>query len=112
MAEYSLKAVAKVADPHTIKCLNGDQIGQATRYLHIITDWLLIPVPLIIIWRTQMPLSKRLRLMSVFAVGLVSSLASITRNVLIAAPKPDFTCEYSLNHGHECSLRQSLIADV
>lgn len=92
-AEYSFKAVAQVADPRTIKCLNGDKIGLATRCLHIITDWLLIPVPLIIIWRTQMKLSKKLRLMSVFAVGVVSSIASIMRNVLVVAPTPDVTCE-------------------
>lgn len=92
-AEYSFKAIAQVADARTIKCLDSDKISLATRSLHIITDWLLIPVPLIIIWRMQMQLSKKLRLMSVFVVGLISSIASMMRNVFIVAPTLDVTSE-------------------
>ncbi|KAL8703985.1 MAG: hypothetical protein Q9201_002855 [Fulgogasparrea decipioides] len=92
---YSLQAIAKVNRPmKDIKCLDKDAISIATRNLHIITDWLLIPVPLIIIWRTKMKLQKKLRLMSVFAVGLVSSVASIARNILIAKPTLDQTYDY------------------
>ena len=60
-----------------------------------------------------MRLSKKLRLMSVFAVGLVSSVASIMRNVLIVAPTPDFTCKWkSPSNEHECFSCESLPADV
>lgn len=79
---FTLQSIAEVADPKTIKCLDQNAISLATRYLHIITDWLLLPVPLIIIWRLQMPVSRKVRLMLVFCVGLISSVASIIRNVL------------------------------
>ena len=91
---FTLQAVAKVQDPRTIKCLNTNSISLTTRSLHIITDWLLLPVPLIIIWRLQMPVPRKLRLMLVFCVGLLSSVASIVRNFLITGPDLDISCEF------------------
>lgn len=90
---FTLQAIAKVQDPRKIKCLNADAISLSTRYFHIVTDWLLLPVPLIIIWRLQMPLPRKIRLMLVFLVGLVSSFASIVRNVLVSETKLDYTCK-------------------
>ena len=89
---YTLQAVALVLDPRTIKCLNQDAISLATRTVHIVTDWLLLPVPLIIIYRLQMPLRKKLRLGFVFCLGLISSIATIVRNVLITQVTTDLTC--------------------
>lgn len=95
-AYFSLQSIAQVADPRTIKCLDQEAIGLATRYVHIITDWLLLPVPLIVIFKLQMPLGKKIRLMLVFCVGFISSLASIIRNVLTVRleSRPDITYDY------------------
>lgn len=90
---YNLIAIAKVGDPHTIKCIDENALGLATRSLHIITDWFLLPVPIIIIWRLQMPLSRKIRLIAVFCVGFISSVASIMRNVLTERIGDDFTCK-------------------
>lgn len=92
---FTLQSIAEVADPKTIKCLDQNAISLATRYLHIVTDWLLLPVPLIIIWRLQMPVSRKVRLMLVFCVGLISSIASIIRNVLTErlTTDIDITCK-------------------
>lgn len=90
---FTLQAIAKVQDPRTIKCLNTEAISLSTRYLHIITDWLLLPVPLIIIWRLQMPFPRKIRLMLVFCVGFVSSVASIVRNALVSRATLDITCK-------------------
>ena len=79
---FTLQSVAEVPDPTTIKCLNLNAISLAIRIRHTVTDWLLLPVPLIITWQLQMPLSRKIRLMLVFCVGFISSLASIIRNVL------------------------------
>ena len=79
---FTLQSIAAVPHPRTTKCLDQNAISLATRILHIVTDWLLLAVPLIIIWRLQMPLSRKLRLMLVFTVGIVSSVATIIRNVL------------------------------
>ncbi len=65
-----------------IKCLDLNAIILAIRIYHTVTDWLLLPVPLIIILRLQM-LYRKLRLMLVFCVGFFSSFASIIGNVLI-----------------------------
>ena len=62
--------------------LDQEAIGLATRYVHIVTDWLFLPVPLIVIFKLQMPLGKKFRLILVFCVGFISSLASIIRNIL------------------------------
>jgi hypothetical protein len=90
---FSLQYIGKMRDPRTIKCLNQDAISLAPRIIHIVTDWLLLPVPLIIIWQLQMPLARKLRLMIVFSVGLISSVASIMRNILSKRVTTDLTCK-------------------
>lgn len=91
---FSLQAIAKVPDPGTIKCLNFRSISVATRTLHIVTDWLLLPVPIIILWQLQMPLSRKIRLTLIFCVGVISSIASIMRNILVDRVTPDLTCMF------------------
>ncbi|KAI4217985.1 MAG: hypothetical protein L6R36_009180 [Xanthoria steineri] len=93
---FTLQSIARVPDPKTIRCLNQDAISLATRYSHIVTDWLLLPVPLIIIYRLQMPVGRKIRLMLVFCLGFISSAASIVRNVLVTRQTNQFdvTCEF------------------
>ena len=43
-----------------INCLDQNAISLTTRHCHIVTDWLLLPVPLIIIWRLQMHFSRKI----------------------------------------------------
>lgn len=93
-AYFTLQAIAKVPNPCTIRCLNQDQLGLATRSVHIIIDLLLLPVPLIITARLQMPLGRKIRLMFVFIIGFISSVASIMRNILYQRVGPDATCEF------------------
>ena len=93
-AFYNLQFIGKSSDPRKIKCFDELSFGYASRTLHIFTDWLLLPVPLIIIARLQMSLSRKIRLMAIFCVGFVSSLASIMRNILIARIGGDATCEF------------------
>ena len=102
-AYYTLQGIANVKDPRTIRCISQDGLGYATRALHIITDWFLLPVPLIIIWRLQMPWSRKIRLMAVFCIGFISSVASIMRNVLTERLGSDITCKLLVSslRGHE-----------
>ena len=81
------------AETPNIKCLDVPAIEFATRMLHAVTDWLLVPIPLIIIWRLQMPLGKKIRVMMVFCVGFTSSVATIARNVV--ARTQDTACKSS-----------------
>ena len=89
---FTLQAIARVPGSKAIKYLNVGAINTATRSLHIITDWLLLPVPIIIIWQLQMRLSQKIRLMLVFCLGVISSIASIMRNVLISRVTLDTNC--------------------
>ena len=90
---FTLSSIGKMEDPRKIECLDRNAISLATRAVHIITDWLLLPVPLIIVWRLQMPLRKRIKLMLVFGIGLISSIASIVRNILSERATIDVTCK-------------------
>lgn len=93
---YNILAIARVKDPHSIKCIDENALGLSTRALHIITDWFLLPVPITIIWRLQMPLTRKIRLILIFCVGFISSVASIMRNVLIERLGGDLTCKSSI----------------
>lgn len=88
-----LQAIAEVPDPRTIKCLDASAVYTATRVLHILTDWFLLPIPLIIIWQLKMSLGRKIRLMSIFSVGFISTVASIVAFVLNSRLGPDVTCE-------------------
>lgn len=89
---FTMQAIARIPDSKAIQCLNVSAINTATRSLHIITDWLLLPVPIIIIWQLQMRLSQKIRLMLVFCMGVISSIASIMRVVLISRLTLDTNC--------------------
>lgn len=104
---FTLQSIGNMTDPRKIKCLDRSAISLATRTVHIVTDWLLLPVPLIIIWRLQMPLRKKVRLMLVFCIGLVSSIASIVRNVLSQRVAIDITCKYSPAFGRSWVTSQA-----
>lgn len=81
-ADYSLCYVGAIVDPAiTISCLNRVSIGYATRILHILTDVTLLCLPITIVMRLHMPRSKIYRLVAVFAVDGMSTIASILRNV-------------------------------
>lgn len=95
---FSLPFIGKLPDPRIIKCLDKEVINLTTRLLHIVTDWLLLPVPLIIIWRLQMPFGRKIRLMLVFCVGLMSSIAGIMRNILSPRVTTDLTCKIFVPH--------------
>lgn len=89
---YTLQSLVETKDPKAVKCLPSVKVSNYTRIVHIVTDWLLLPVPLIIIYRLKMPWSQKLRIMFVFSVGVTSSIASIVRNTQIYHNSVDSTC--------------------
>jgi len=103
-AGYSLKAIAVMPNPRQIVCLNRNAISLAIRSLHIITDFALLCVPIIVVCRLQLPVKKKFRLCIVFCVGGVSCIASVVRNVIILHPTTDLTCKsfiFSLQHSRQ-----------
>lgn len=91
---FTIESIAELPDPRVVKCLDANAISLAARISHIVTDWLLLPVPLVIIWRLQMPLSKRLRLMAIFCFGFISSIAAVLWGSKINRATTDLTYDY------------------
>lgn len=90
-AGYSLTYVGAMANPRDIRCLDRRAISLSTRILHMLSDIALLCVPIVIVARLHMPRAKKYRVSSVFAIGGMSTIASIVRNVLVLKPMDDFT---------------------
>ena len=91
-AGYSLWYDEALKDPYIIKCvLNRQAIRLGTRILHILTDFSLLCVPIFIVARLHMPKAKKYRLIAIFAVGGMSTISSVVRNILIVRYMDDFT---------------------
>ena len=80
-----------MADPKSLHCINSTKLTLANRWLHVATDLLLLSVPLIILYRLQMPLRKKLSVGFIFCFGIVCVIASIQRNEVWKRPTEDFT---------------------
>ena len=61
--------------------------------LHVVFDLFLLPVPLIVIWRLQMAISQRIRLVFLFSIGLLSMIGAVMRAANIKADKGDSFCK-------------------
>lgn len=92
-AGYSLQYLASMKDPRQVKCIDRSSFSLSARILHILTDVTLLCVPIFVIAQLQMPWSKKCRLGAVFAIGGMSTIASIVRNVIIVHPMEDATWE-------------------
>jgi hypothetical protein len=94
-ALYSLVYIGKMKNPRQIKCLNTHAISLQCRIVHIVTDVALLCVPITIVFRLQqISWKKKLRLTSIFALGGMSTVASILRNRIIAHYLDDITWQY------------------
>jgi hypothetical protein len=92
---YSLKYIGRMKDPRQIKCLDARAISLEARITHILTDVALLCVPIIIVLRLQhISWKKKLRLTSIFALGGMSTIASILRNRTISRYLDDITWQY------------------
>ncbi|PVI02558.1 hypothetical protein DM02DRAFT_653378 [Periconia macrospinosa] len=94
-ARYSLIYIGSMANPRELKCLDATAISLSTRILHAVTDLALLGVPITIILRSDIPRAKKVRITGIFALGGMSTLASIMRNVGITRDNlNDITWQY------------------
>ena len=94
MVRFSLSEFGR--RDYMTKCtgaLTGTQSNVAISILHVMFDLFLLPVPLIVIWRLQMALSQRIRLVFLFSIGLLSMVGAIMRAARIKANKGDTFCK-------------------
>ncbi|KAJ4304515.1 hypothetical protein N0V90_000041 [Kalmusia sp. IMI 367209] len=60
-------------------CVDTIKLGYSFAISDVITDGLIVLIPIPLIWKLQLPVAQRLAVMAVFAVGLLSMAASIVR---------------------------------
>lgn len=80
-----------MTNPHDTRCLDRRAISLATRILQMVSDLALLRVPIVIVAQLHMPRTNKYRVPSVFAIGGMSTIASIIRNVSVLKPMDDFT---------------------
>lgn len=95
-AHYNLQTLGStlLKDPKLLHCVDSNKLELANRWLHVITDLMLLSVPLIILYRLQMPTHKKFSIGFLFCFGTVCCVASIVRNYVWTHPTEDFPCEY------------------
>ncbi|KAI9680560.1 MAG: hypothetical protein M1817_004000 [Caeruleum heppii] len=80
---------------NSVKCLKQTQMQTAFNVIHIITDFVLLLVPVAVLWKLQMSLTQKLRLMFVFSLGAISCIASVMRMVLGRKQSRDLTYDFT-----------------
>lgn len=90
-AHYSLIEFGRVDRP--VKCLNPNTIGITLSTFHVVFDFALLSVPLIILYKINMNLSKKLRLAFLFSVGSMSCIGSALRQHYQLKTQIDFMCK-------------------
>lgn len=93
-SHYSLMRIGQVEN--SVKCLPFYVLGIGLSSVHVAFDFALLSVPLIILYKIKMDLSKKIRLAFLFSVGSVSCMASAMRHHVQyqAILRPDLTCEF------------------
>lgn len=91
---YSFIDIGRITDPSQLRCISAKGVSLSTRVLHILTDVALISVPIVILVRLHMPAKKKARLIAIFALGGMSTIASILRNLSVMRYNDDITWQY------------------
>ena len=96
-SHYSLIDLGSLlmTSPKSLHCIDSTKLELANRWLHVVTDLMLLSVPLIILYKLQMPWRKKFSVGFIFCFGTVCCVASIMRNEVWTHPTDDFTCKSS-----------------
>ncbi|KAL6722048.1 hypothetical protein ACLMJK_001153 [Lecanora helva] len=73
------KAPPSAADRH---CLDINKLGYGLAIVHSALDFALLTVPLIVLYQMRMTTAKKLRLGFLFAIGAVSCIGSVMRQII------------------------------
>lgn len=100
-AGFDTLAAGKLPDPPKCGSLRRlVELELTHNVIHIIMDFCLLSVPIIVIWKVQMHWTTKLRLFFVFSVGAISCIASVMRVLVETRELHDPTCmsAFSLSH--------------
>lgn len=93
LANFDLLVAGKLDKP--AKCISNSLIGAGLSIVHVIMDFCLLTVPLIVVWKVQMHWTTKIRLYFVFSVGAMSCIGSVLRQLAQANIGLDPTCMFS-----------------
>ncbi|KAL9593720.1 MAG: hypothetical protein Q9219_007417 [cf. Caloplaca sp. 3 TL-2023] len=63
------------------KCRSDSDIGDPLSVIHIVMDFCLLAVPIIVLWKTKVPSPIKIRLYLLFSVGCVTCISAVMRQV-------------------------------
>lgn len=88
-AQYSLIRVGKI----TVKCIDSTKLLDSLLITHVVFDFALLAVPLIVLYTIKLNTSRKIRLTFLFSVGSISCVGSAMRLHLRTSRNPDRLCE-------------------
>jgi len=93
---YPVKYGFNVAETWKAKCLDNRKSGYSTAGTHLILDTAVLILPMYSIWKLQLPLRDRLRIMAVFLLGIFACICAALRFVYISkiVTGLDVTCKF------------------
>ncbi|KAL8955342.1 MAG: hypothetical protein Q9183_006690 [Haloplaca sp. 2 TL-2023] len=77
------------------KCLTEAQVNHPLTIWNTVMDFMLLFVPVIVLWKVQIPWSTKIRLFLLFSVGAVCCFAAVMRQVSQQRLNTDFTYNYT-----------------
>lgn len=75
------------------KCISENKLGSSLSSIHVTMDFCLLAVPIIVLWKVQMPWGTKIRFFFVFGIGAMSCIGSVMRQLEQANLKSDPLCE-------------------
>ena len=91
LSQFSLITYGALAN--VPRCMNGNTVGIALSIVHIAFDFVLLSVPLIVLWKIKMSAAKKLRVSFLFSVGAISCVGSVMRQIAQYRVFADTTCQ-------------------
>ena len=92
LTQWGFLGFGRPANPPS-HCIKAKSYGLALSAIHIIFDFALLSVPLIVLSKMRMSTSKRVRLIFLFSIGSVSCIGSVMRQIIAFRKSKDMTCE-------------------
>jgi hypothetical protein len=74
-------------------CISDNIVGSTLSVIHVIMDFGLLSVPLIVLWNVRMGWGTRFRLYFVFSIGAMSFIGSVVRQIEQERLSTDILCK-------------------
>ena len=91
---FRLQTLGRTTDQRD--CFNQNNVTIALSALHTAFDFALLTVPIVVLFKMQMDLSRKIRLCILFSVGSLSCIGAVMRNIVQSSKQQDITCKFDL----------------